>query len=227
MSHPDLIKSYFESLDNYDYVAERVVPYNKEIHEKILSEVSIWAPKDFDLVDLGIGPGDVDEKILEKYPGAHVTGIDISEKMLDSARLKLHKFSERAKLVKGDFDFADLGPERDFIISSIAIHNSADDDKMKLFDRIYDSLSDKGLFINADFIAGEDPQDDERDRRWYFHFLEQHLKGTELETWIMHAFYEDNPAKLSDQFKWLGESGFRKVECTWKKMNLAVYVAYK
>ncbi len=226
MSHSEIIESHFNSIENYSYVADKVVPFNRELQEKVLSEISIWAKGDFSLVDLGVGQGDVAKEILAQFPGAHIVGVDMSEKMLARTKKRLSRFGERVRLQKG-VEYADFGMEHDFVISQVTIHNSTDDEKMRLFKRIYDSLAEKGIFINADFIAGEDQVENERDRNWYFHFLEQNLRGRELEVWTRHAFYEDNPSKLSDQFAWLKEAGFQKVECTWKKMNLAVYVAYK
>ena len=227
MVHSEAIKSHFDSIEDYAYVADKVVPFNKELHDRVLSEIAIWAQEEFTLLDLGIGHGEMAEKVLQKYKKARVVGVDMSEKMLSKARRRLSKYGERIKLEKGDFDFADFGMEYDIIISTVAIHNSTHEEKMKLFKRVYESLAEKGIFINGDFIAGEDPTEDERDKRWYFNFLKQELPNKELEVWIRHAFYEDNPAKLSDQFKWLSDAGFKKIECTWKKMNLAVYVAYK
>ncbi|MFH1470603.1 MAG: class I SAM-dependent methyltransferase [Candidatus Micrarchaeota archaeon] len=227
MVHSKIIESHFNSIENYVYMAEKVVPFNKELHDKVIGELSIWAPEEFTFVDLGLGGGEIDEKILDKFPKSRFIGVDISEKMLSLARKRLARFGERVHLEKGDFVYIDFGMENDFVISELAIHNSTDDEKAKLFQNISDSLTDKGIFINADFIAGEDPIENERDKKWYLNFLQENLQGEELEAWVRHAFYEDNPSKLSDQYKLLEEAGFKKVEVTWKKMNLAVYVAYK
>ena len=227
MSHSEIVASHFDSIGDYSYFADKVVPFNKELHEGVLGEIAIRAQGEFTLLDLGIGQGEIVEKVLQKHKKARAVGVDVSEEMLHKARRRLSRFGERIKLEQGDFGFADFGTGYDIVISTVAIHNSIHDEKMKLFKRVYESLTEKGLFINGDFIAGESPKDDKGYREQYLNFLKQGLRGEELEAWIRHAFHEDNPAKLSDQFKWLQEAGFRKSECTWKKMNIAVYVAYK
>jgi len=227
MSHSKIIASHFDSIDDYSYFADKVVPFNKELHDSVFDEITTRTKGEFTLLDLGIGHGAIAERILSKHKNARVVGIDISEKMLSKATERLARFEERIKLDRGDFDFADFGMEYDIILSTVAIHNSTHEEKAKLFKRVYESLTEKGIFINGDFIAGESPKDDTGYREQYLNFLKQGLKGGELEAWIRHAFYEDNPAKLSDQFKWLQGAGFKKIECTWKKTNIAVYVAYK
>lgn len=55
-------------------------------HE-LLARVPLASPNV--VVDLGCGPGNSTELLVQRFPGARVTGIDNSEAMLDSARKRL------------------------------------------------------------------------------------------------------------------------------------------
>ena len=64
----------------------------------LLARVSLESPRR--VVDLGCGPGNSTELLVERFPDAEVTGIDNSAAMLDSAR-------ERLPLCR--FELADIG----------------------------------------------------------------------------------------------------------------------
>ncbi|MFH0817157.1 MAG: class I SAM-dependent methyltransferase [Candidatus Micrarchaeota archaeon] len=227
MPRHEPIESHFNSIGDYSTVSDKVVPFNKEMHTSVISEVSKNKRKELRVLDLGCGEGNAIKSILEKFPLAQATGIDLSEKMLEQAEERLKKFGKRANVKRGDFTVDGFGAGLDFILSEIAIHNCSHGEKKKLFKKIFLSLSENGVFINSDFLAGESETDESENKKNYSEFLRKNLSGGELIVWERHAFKEDTPAKLSDQFKWLKEAGFSKIKVIWKKANLAIYVAYK
>ena len=92
------------------FAAERTRPA-----AELLSRVPIAAPRS--VVDAGCGPGNSTELLVERYPGAAVSGFDSSAAMLDSAR-------ERLPRVR--FELADLttwapGPDTDLVFSNAVL----------------------------------------------------------------------------------------------------------
>jgi SAM-dependent methyltransferase len=66
------------------------------------------APKS--IVDVGCGTGEIAPRLLRKWPGASLTGVDLEEPHLEKAREKCAQFGERARFVRGDalaLDFPD------------------------------------------------------------------------------------------------------------------------
>jgi trans-aconitate 2-methyltransferase len=55
--------------------------------QELLARVPLASPRR--VVDLGCGPGNSTELLVQRYPDAHVTGIDNSQAMLESARQRL------------------------------------------------------------------------------------------------------------------------------------------
>lgn len=70
------------------------------------------------VVDLGCGPGNSTELLLQRFPDAHILGIDNSAAMLDAARQRL------PQLAFGQADIADWAPSQapDLIYANAALH---------------------------------------------------------------------------------------------------------
>eukprot|EP00128_Syssomonas_multiformis_P000808 Colp12_sorted_trinity150504_noHs@26428 len=72
------------------------------------------------ILDLGCGPGNITEFLLERWPEANVLGIDSSPEMIDAANKKFEK-NDRAKFEVRDMTAVD-GSNYDLIYSNAAIH---------------------------------------------------------------------------------------------------------
>lgn len=221
------IKKHFSSdIVDYDTADEYVVPKNEELHDTIVELIPFEEDKGIVVLDLGVGTGNGALKIL-KYPNSFITGIDFCPKMLSRAKEKLKRFGNRVELIEADFTKIPFPRKYDVIISAVTIHNETDEAKRRLFKKIYNSLFDGGIFINGDFFRPEAQHLYEKFNKFYESYMRRYLSGEELERWLVHAFEEDLPAKLTDQFEWLKEAGFRELGVVWQYYNLAVYYAVK
>lgn len=68
-----------------------------------------------EILDVGCGTG-VYTAALLRHGARFVTGVDLSERMLDRARLRLEDFSGRFELIRGDFMSTDLNRMYDTIL---------------------------------------------------------------------------------------------------------------
>lgn len=222
------IKKHFNSKEiDYDVCAENVVPRNEELHNVIVDTIHFDRNSKIKILDLGVGTGLGAWKILSEFPNAKLTGIDFSSKMLKRCRERLSIFKKRVLLIESDFNKINFTEKYDVIISAVAIHNSKPEQQPELILKIYESLNDGGIFINGDFIRSDSEHINIKLREFYEGYLREKLKGVELEKWLHHAFEEDNPTALETQLGWLMEAKFKKIECVWRYMNLAVYYGVK
>ncbi len=221
------IYSHFsKTVDDYDYVADKVVMKNDELHEIIVDAVPFSRNKPIKILDLGCGTGHGIFLALKKFTSSQIVGIDFSAKMIEKTERKIVRFKNRVQLLVEDFNDIDLGRGYDAVISAIAIHNSAPKQKKELFGKIYRCLKKGGVFINGDFVEGENNLVNDEYRRMYGSYLERNLKDEELKVWLRHAFKEDMPMSLSEQFKLLKRQ-FSDVRLLWQFVNEAVYVCKK
>ena len=227
-NHSKKIQRHFNSkYTDYDVCCNKVVPRNEEIQQVLVQIIPYKRAVKLRMLDLGIGTGLTTWHILNKFPNAYIDGIDFSSKMLKQASQRMGKFNSKVNLIEADFTKHEFNAKYDVIFSAITIHNILDVEKGNLFNKIYKHLREGGCFINADFVKFRSPNLTKRSVEFYEKFLRENLSGKELKHWLCHIRKEDSPAMIDDQFTWLKEAGFSRIECPWTYQNLAVVYAVK
>jgi len=148
------------------------------------------------VLDLGAGTGLELTALFERFPDAKVTAVDISEKMLE--RLRARTFGDRVNCLAGDFFEVPFGKGYDAVISTSALHHFTRKDKTALYTKIFDSLRPGGLFINSDWVAESQEEEDER-----FRELEENPQGRS---------HIDTPLTIENERIALTEAGFADIE---------------
>lgn len=110
-------------------------------------------PDDIDnLLDIGCGIGLELDRIFDRFPRLHVTGIDLSREML--SRLAVKHAGRELTLVEGDYFKCELGNGCfDAVVSFETLHHYTLERKAGLFRRIYDCLKPGGVYLECDYIA--------------------------------------------------------------------------
>lgn len=222
------IQEHFNSkYTDYDASCNKVVPRNEELQKILVQSIHHEREAKLRMLDLGVGTGLTTWLVLNEFPNSHIDGIDFSSEMLRQASKRMGRFNDRVSLIEADFTKHEFDGKYDVIFSAVTIHNLLDDEKEKLFVKIYNHLNEGGCFINADFIKFRSDHLTKKTMEFYEEFLRKNLSGIELDHWIRHAKEEDIPTTLDEQFTWLKEAGFSHIECVWVYQNLAVYCAVK
>ncbi|MBW7929194.1 MAG: class I SAM-dependent methyltransferase, partial [Fimbriimonadaceae bacterium] len=110
---------------------------------------------EFRYLNLGAGPGGLDELLLERFLGANATLVDGSLVMLDAASERLARFGGRVEYVQADLSRPEwtgaVGEGFDFAVSTIAIHNLRDGSRIRaLYSEIHRLMGHGGMFLNLD-----------------------------------------------------------------------------
>ncbi len=175
------------------------------------------------VLDLGAGTGLLASFVRAAHPDAELTLLDGSGRMLAQARETLG--SDRATFVERDFtDPLPRGPW-DAIVSALAIHHLADDDKRDLFTRVLGGLKPGGVFVNAEQVIGPSPRFTEFYERW--HEARARQAGSDDAEWAgaLERMEHDRCATVEDQLRWLRATGFAETDCLFKDHGFAVLVA--
>lgn len=150
----ELMDQYFDSrVDVYDEIHQQTgISWGKQIRDIVSEYIPTQKTK---ILDLGCGTGLELDEIFKKSPDSEVVCVDISKEMLKKLREKYHNYNIKT-LNKNFFDLEFGFEEYDFVISVMALHHFFEKDKLLLYKKIYNSLKEKGVFINSDYII-DDP----------------------------------------------------------------------
>jgi tRNA (cmo5U34)-methyltransferase len=210
----------------YDAQREFVIPEMKQYYG-----AAVWAAEapgpDPAILDIGAGTGLLSAMVLQKFPDARMTLMDIAANMLDVAK---ERFSDRKNIryVVSDYSVSDLGGPYDLVCSALSIHHLDTEDKRRLFLRIFAALRPGGMFVNADQADGETPYFRERYMVYWNEFLKNGPLNTEENREILKRRESlDRNEKLSVQLGWLREAGFSDVDVVYRNRTFIVTLARK
>lgn len=221
-------KTFVEASTPYDQIFPRVILRYREIHEVMLYFLTSFGRDFIDIVELGVGSGELTAQVLGRYPEAGVEAIDLSAHMLEVASQKLLPFKDRVNLIHSDFGTYEFMREYDLAISSMALHHLPDKDKLKLMKSIHRSLKEEGVFLFADLIQSPSAYLDKKFFRiWKNSLRFAGFSRDEIEDRVKGHLNNDLPATLPELLQWMKEAGFRDVDCLWKYFNHAVVVGIK
>lgn len=166
----NMIEFFDRKVEGYDEIHKQFMD-TKTMITKSLDENTMK------VLDLGAGTGLELIPLFDRFPNAKVTAIDITEKMLNELRKR--PFANRVKTICGDFFGVNFGNNYDAVISTSALHHFTEEDKLKLYKKVFECLKENGQFINADkFVNTQEEQENllqeyidilMHDRTWILH----------------------------------------------------------
>jgi tRNA (cmo5U34)-methyltransferase len=108
-------------------------------------------------LDLGAGTGNLSRRVLASIPNSHITLLDFSPNMLEGTAVVLADYQGRYETICGDFFEVGLPTQHfDAVISSFALHHGRSDDQyLRLYKRIYQTLKPGGIFTCCDVVNGD------------------------------------------------------------------------
>ncbi len=223
--HMDTIKVHFEGeAPEFDRIILTLIPHYQTLVRALVEAIPFERSMPFRGIDLGCGTGIVAAQVLEVFPNAQITCLDLAENMIAIAQARLARYT-RVNYVVADFTSFDFCDKYDAVVSSLALHHLlTDEDKQNFYRRIYESLNHGGVFYNADAVlASNDFLQSVYMNEWR-RFMSRSVAKDEIEAkWIPKYQEEDRPARLIDQLAWMAEIGFVDVDVLWKYYNFAVY----
>ena len=170
------------------------------------------------LLDLGCGTGLELDGIFKRVPHIEVTGIDLTQTMLDRAG---EKFSDKnIRLICGDYFKVHFGCDFDCAVSFQTMHHFAKDKKQELYKKIYSALTDEGVYIECDYMVLTQSEED--------HWFAENRRIRKEQGIAEGEFYHyDTPCTIENQIAMLRNAGFKAVEMVFRQENTTMLVARK
>ncbi len=220
------IKEQFDNVsEKYDKQRRQFIPCFDDYYNLPLCimEFKDETPK---ILDIGSGTGLFSSIVLQKYPNAEFTLIDLSEKMLEVAKERFAG-NRNFKYIVADYTKHNFEEKYDIIISALSIHHLSADDKESLYKNCYEILNNNGIFVNVDQVLSPSPEIESMFSSLWRNFVENSgLSQEEIQKGYERVSF-DNPSTLADQLEWLNKAGFKHADCLYKYYHFCVLYAKK
>ncbi len=171
------------------------------------------------LLDIGCGTGLELDEIFKRFPEINVTGIDLTQAMLH--KLKAKHGDKSIRLICGSYFDIDLGKaEYDCAVSFQTLHHYSHKAKNGLYQKIYGSLKQNGIYIECDYMVEKQEEED-------FYYAENTRIRKEAGIPEDEFYHYDTPCTIKNQMSMLTAPGFRNVEKVFRIENTTILTAYK
>ncbi|BCM92879.1 tRNA (cmo5U34)-methyltransferase [Abditibacteriota bacterium] len=209
---------------DYDASRHRLVPDFDRFYSTVTQILEWRFPHDnpMRVLDLGAGTGLLSTLLSRRFPQAKFVLADGAPQMLERARERFAG-DKRFEFVELDFGRDELPPGFDCVVSSLAIHHLEPDELEPLFRKVFSSLREGGLFVNADQTRGDSAHIEENfEQQWRQDAREVGASEEEI-LGAIERMKADRNAPLEWQLGALRKAGFKEVECFYKRFRFAVY----
>jgi len=212
----------------FDDMLTRSVPFYDEVRKLIISLILAEQEEGKKVLDLGFSTAkfllDLHTKMEVKL---QLKGIDNSQAMLDRATQKCQAFGADIAL-----EFADMltynYENEDVIVANYTLQFIRPMQRTELIKRIYNGLSDKGMFIFSEKIVFEDTMlDKEMIDVYYTYKKEQGYSVYEIAQKREALENVLIPFTINENIQMCKDAGFAKIETIFQWANFVTFVVKK
>lgn len=222
----DIEKQFNLIADEYDNNRKKFIPCFNDFYQNTTRFIAsnISSPKR--ILDLGAGTGLLSYFWFKYFAASEYVLVDIADEMLNIAR---KRFSGLNNVSYQILNYSNELPDGTFdvIASALSIHHLEDDEKSKLFARIYDKLPSNGLFVNYDqFCAGHPKLNNWYDSYWENQLANSGLTEHDIELWKERRKL-DRECSVEQEIEMLNKCNFKIVKCIYSCQKFSVIAAIK
>ena len=213
----------------FDDMLERSIPDYYNMRELVHKLTKKYAKPNTVILDLGCSTGGAIKKSINELPNNFFIGIEVSEPMRQKAK-EIFKGIDRVTILNHDLrnGLPKIGEKVSVILSVLTIQFTPIEYRLNIIKDVYKTLSDGGVFIFVEKVLGETAEIDNTLVELYYE-----LKG---ENGYTHEKIQKKrkslegvlvPVTSSWNIELLRKSGFQNIDCFWRNLNFAGYIAIK
>jgi len=212
----------------FDDMLSRSVPFYDEVRKLVISLILSEQKEGLKILDLGSSTA---KFLLDLHSKMDVTmqlkGLDNSQAMLDRAEQKCQAFGANIEL-----EFADMlryeYDQEDVIVANYTLQFIRPMQRVELIKKLYDGLSDDGIFIFSEKVVFKDKKLDKEMIDIYYDYKKEQgyseyeiaQKREALENVLIPFTIEENIQMCKD-------AGFKSVDTIFQWSNFVTFVSRK
>ena len=219
------IRDTFDRLaSEYDELKLRVIPGYRQVQDLALRYAN--ANSSERVLELGCGTAEWALAFLGSHPTSHYVAVEFSPKMRDLASRRLASHRARVHLLEQDLNASLPGGPFDLVVSFFAIHHV--ENKQRLIEEVFASLSSGGLFLYADITVAANPFLERMFQEgWRAFMLGAGLEPERIPYVLADHRDNDLAESSSTQLAYLQAAGFTPAEIIWCWEKFAVFYGAK
>lgn len=216
----------------FDNMLERSIPQYEVMRQSCFDLACRYARRNTAIVDLGCSRGEAIAALIDKF-GAHnrFVGLEISQPMLDAARQRFQGLIDCSVVDIREWDLR----QRDYPLSNVSVTLAIltvqfvpIEHRLRLLRNIYQSLNHGGALIFVEKVLGATADIDTVMVDAYYG-LKAHNGYSQEQIERKRLSLEGVlvPVTASWNEEMLRNTGFVEVDCFWRWMNFAGWIAVK
>lgn len=224
-----------EVTDAFDNMLERSIPEYDLMRKSVTDLANRYIKKGTTVMDIGCSKGEAVAPLIYEHSLSNTFALcDISEPMLDAVRKRFENYKESVFIqninLKHDFPnvFLQKPPTASVILAILTIQFTPIEYRLGILKRIYDDLVDGGAFIFVEKVIGNTAGLDKDFKDEYYKmkkengYTEDQITRKKLS---LEGVLVPVTAKWNEEM--LKTSGFTQIDCFWRWMNFAGWIAIK
>lgn len=214
--------------DVFSDMLERSIPSYSMMRSLMFELINSSIISGDSVLDIGTSNGEALDKLSTVNPECFFHGLDMSEYMVVKAK---ERFNNRQNVKIAQYDLrkgvSSLYPYK-VIISCLTIQFTPIEYRLKILKSIFDNLSDNGMFIIVEKVIGASADIDAKMIDTYYNIkLQNGYSYDEIQRkkMALEGVLVPVTAKWNEEL--LKTTGFTQVDCFWRCLNFAGWIAYK
>lgn len=218
--------------DAFDNMLSRSIPQYQVMRDACFSLASKFMKDGTSVIDLGCSRGEALAQLIDKY-GAHnrYIGLEISEPMLQAARERFKGLIACSVVDIREHDLRKAGLpaiNASVILSILTVQFTPIEYRLRILRDVYNSLRIGGAFIFVEKVLGNTAEINDFEVEEYYKLKSENgysQDQIERKRLSLEGVLVPVTARMNEEF--LQAAGFTQVDCFWRWMNFAGWVAIK
>jgi tRNA (cmo5U34)-methyltransferase len=212
----------------FDDMLQRSIPQIHVMRDTVRDIALRYLLADTAVIDLGCAKGDAIAGLAGMFPDTVFYGLDVSEAMLKEAEERF-KTRRNVRILDQDLKQSlNVSMTTSVILSVLTIQFTPIEYRMQIIQNIYDQLAVGGCFILVEKVIGDSAELDMLFKDQYHAlkgkngYSKEDIARKQL---ALSGVLVPITAKWNEQM--MAQAGFAQVDCFWRWMNFAGWVAIK
>jgi tRNA (cmo5U34)-methyltransferase len=216
----------------FDDMLSRSIPQYEVMRKACFDLACKFIRPNTPVIDLGCSRGEALAGLVDKY-GAHnrFIGLEVSQPMIDAARARFKGLIECSVVDIKEHDLRLPGlpvHSASVILSILTIQFTPIEYRLRILRDIYKTLTPGGAFIFVEKVLGNTAEINDFQIEAYYRLKAEHgysQDQIERKRLSLEGVLVPVTAAMNEQF--LQAAGFRQIDCFWRWMNFAGWIAVK